>query len=480
MITLQHPAPKWPLHLLVRVTLADGNDIGSGMPAETASKPIHDQHVLVMGLGRFGGGLGVTQYLLEQGAGVLISDRGSPQDLAKPLGTLGTHPKLNIVLGEHDPALLDGMDTLVVNPAVPTPWKHPFIIAARERGIRVTTEIEIAYHLLDPKQVIAITGSAGKSTTSAMTHHALQHAGKDSVLGGNIGGSLLRRLGEIGPETAVVLELSSAMLYWLWGEHQTSPPPPPAIACITSYSPNHIDWHHSEQHYKHAKRLLAGVLQPGGRLVLPESLERWGTLSKAQIQIVRERDGVEQCMVPGRHNAFNAACALACAAAFEPRLDRALLETGVRSFPGLPHRLHRAYERNGVVYVDDSKSTTPGATMLAIDAMATLARTDQIHLILGGYNKGSDLTPVANLATRLAGLYAIGSTADAICNAAQGNGHHCTTLDRAMTMIQQRTKPGDIVLLSPGCASWDQFTNYEQRGRRFVELARNHTSEHAC
>ncbi len=438
------------------------------------------RHALVMGLGRFGGGLGVTRYLLDQGWRVTLNDQAEESDLREPLDRLGQHPHQSLALGGHDPALLKGVDLLVVNPAVSVPWSNPFIQAADQAKIEITTEIEIAFRLLNPPQIIAITGSAGKSTTSAMTHAALVHAGFNAHLGGNIGGSLLERIDSVGPSDPVVLELSSAMLYWLWGEHRDQPPHAPAVACVTSYSPNHIDWHGSESHYKQSKQRLPKILTGDSTLVLPKQLAGWAPESAAHITICAETDAIPGCSVMGAHNASNAALALACANALRSTADQSRLLEGITRFPGLPHRLHRCHEDAGVVYIDDSKSTTPQATTLAVDAICTRVEPCRIHLIAGGYDKGADLQPIAEMAPKLAGLYAIGATAQALCAQSSSGAILCGTLQAAMQRVSERLTPGEFVLLSPGCASWDQFTNYEERGKRFYELARTRRQESAC
>ncbi len=437
-------------------------------PAMDQSYSFNDTNVLVMGLGRFGGGLGVTRFLLHEGARVILNDRSTADELATPLKELGDHPNLTLALGHHDPSVLDHVDVLVVNPAVPRPWDNAFINAAAARGIQITTEIEIAYRRLNPDRIIAITGSAGKSTTSAMTHHALSTLGFPSVLGGNIGGSLLDQLDTITPDTTIVLELSSAMLYWLWGRSSTEQPTHPAVSCVTSYNPNHLDWHADEAHYLASKKL---ILTPDRDSVLPELLHAW---ANANTRILVGNDAIEGCAVPGHHNAMNAAFAIACIRAMHPHIAESDLLPAVRTFTGLPHRLHRSFEHQGVVYFDDSKSTTPQATLLAIKALETIAPRDRIHLIAGGYDKGSDLTPIAKLAPELAGLYCVGTTAQTIVAASSSNAINCHTLDHAMHQIHTRTQERHLVLLSPGCASWDQFENYEQRGQRFVELAKAH------
>lgn len=438
------------------------------------------RHALVMGLGRFGGGRGITQYLLKHGWNVTLNDKASQQQLAEQLSQIGDHERLHLALGEHDPESLHDVDFLVVNPAVPTPWQHRFIQAAYEAEIAVTTEIEIAYRLVDPSRIIAITGSAGKSTTSVMAHAGLIHAGYNAQLGGNIGGSLLDHVGSITSGDPVILELSSAMLYWLWGEHRSSPPPPPKVACITSYSPNHIDWHHDESHYRQSKQLLARILPSESQLVIPDTLSDWTQLTSAATRVVKPLEAIESCMVLGAHNAMNAAMALACTTALEPGANTQLLLEGIRSFEGLPHRLHCCLERSGVLFIDDSKSTTPQATTLAVEAASTRVDLARIHLIAGGYDKGSDLSPIADLAPNLAGLYTIGTTGQSIFDLASKRAYHCETIERAMSQIFSRISHGDVVLLSPGCASWDQFTNYESRGLRFKELAMNYQFGATC
>jgi len=425
----------------------------------------HGQHVYVMGLGRFGGGIGVTRYLVEQGATVLVGDMGDVnglEDSIKQLQDLIDDGSVRISLGNHQASDLDGIGSLVVNPAVPRPWENQFISLARSRGITVTTEIEIAYRMLDPSNVIAVTGSAGKSTTCAMIHHVLQSMGYGSVLGGNIGGSLLADLEVIENGAVVVLELSSAMLYWL-GESGVLNVSPPKVGCVNNCVANHLDWHGSVGHYTQSKQILARIAK---NLVLGESVSDWGTGDQC---VVSEDHWVQGCSVPGKHNGLNAAMAARAVQAMTGG-ELETIEDVVRSFEGLPHRLQLVHKCDGVLFYNDSKCTVPDATVLAVEALLPRSR---IHLIAGGYDKGSDLSPISQMSAGLAGLYAVGSTGASIAEAADANAFACGDLDRAMGMIRSRLADGDVVLLSPGCASWDQFTNYEERGDRFIELARS-------
>ncbi len=433
---------------------------------------MNPQRIIVMGLGRFGGGVGITRWLVESGAQVRITDHADADTLSKSIEQLAdliAGHRLEIIHGPHNPSMLDDTDMLIVNPAVAQPWNNPFIQEAKSRGIEITTEIEIAYQQLNPDRIIAITGSAGKSTTSAMIDHILESAGHHSMLAGNIGGSLLERIDEIRNNTIIILELSSAMIYWLWGrEGIDEPPRGPKIACITNYAPNHLDWHGDEAHYRASKRQLLSILANDATAILGDSIADWSTHTHADVRVVD--DAILDCAIPGGHNATNAAMAVHAAMAMTQSVDRDAMIQAVRGFAGLPHRLNRCHEGAGVVFFNDSKSTTPGATMLAVDAVSEQTPRERIHLIVGGSDKGSDLYPIANLAAEIAGLYTIGTTGQLL--AQHVNASYCETLDAAMTRAIKHAKPGDAIVLSPGCASWDQFANYECRGERFVELAK--------
>ena len=436
--------------------------------------------MLVMGLGRFGGGLGVTRYLLDHGYRVTLCDTATPDMLRKPLAELGYHEHLEVRLGPHLPEYLAGVHSIIVNPAVPKPWENQFLQEAIRRGIRLTTEIELAYGLLNPKRVIAITGSAGKSTTSAMAYHILKSQNIPSVLGGNIGGSILNRAELLQDDTTAVLELSSAMIYWLWDRERVSVEAP-AVVCVTSYMPNHIDWHGDEKHYQSMKQRLLDVVPPSSIAILPNELQHWASCTQANIHMIHDEDQVQGCSVPGRHNAMNAAFAVAAVDSLHPcHHGRESYEAAVRGFTGLPHRLNLCVSKPGIDFYNDSKSTTPEATCMAVSALESRVPKNKVHLIVGGYDKGVALTAIALLGQDLAGMYAIGSTSNNIVSQNPDYVTDCRTLENAMDVISSRIQPGDVVLLSPGCASWDQFSNYEERGERFIELAKNFNRAMPC
>ncbi|MGV6814795.1 MAG: UDP-N-acetylmuramoyl-L-alanine--D-glutamate ligase [Phycisphaerales bacterium] len=446
----------------------------------------NNKRVVVMGLGRFGGGVGVTRALVEAGASVLVTDTSSSDALSQSieqLNNLESTGRIVYRFGPHDPAYLDDADVLIANPAVPTPWKNPFLCEARSRGITITTEIELAYRRTPPSNIIAVTGSAGKSTTSAMIHHGLLQLGYEAKLVGNIGGSALETINSTSSpdQTIFVMELSSAMLYWLWGAPTNSNPlPRPAVACVTNCLPNHLDWHGTFEHYQASKKLLINDAPETTSIVIGESIATWAPTAHNRVQIILADDVTAECQLPGIHNAFNAtlaAGAIRCFFSDQLVPEQLGIEHAVGSFPGLPHRLHLCHRANGVVFYNDSKSTVPQATVLAIEAISEQTPPGHIHLICGGYDKGSDLSPIANIAHNFGSVHTIGQVGQDLAD--QCRGHYALDLDHAIKSAIDLAQPGDAVLLSPGCASWDQFTNYEERGNAFSALVHQYTKADA-
>ncbi|MHC5023508.1 MAG: Mur ligase family protein [Planctomycetota bacterium] len=431
---------------------------------------LHGRRVTVMGLGRFGGGAGVTRWLARQGATVLVTDLLPPDQLgesSRQITDLVETGRVERCLGEHREADFTDCDLVVANPAVPRPWENEYLALARSRGIPVTTEIRLLVERLSRARVIGVTGTAGKSTTAAMIHHVLRGTGRLAHLGGNIGGSLLGDLDRIRPDDLVVLELSSAMLYWLgagvgWDD---APGFSPHVAVLTNVQPNHLDWHGTMEHYEQSKQNIFRYQQPGD-LAITSADASWRKPVPLRL--------------PGQHNQENARLAIeavVAAAGLEP--DVAARTLG--DFAGLPHRLRLVASAGGQRFFDDSKATTPEATVLAVTSFDDPGR---VHLVAGGYDKEIDLGAIAELRPRLAGLYTIGATGPDLAAAAlrreqhrPGAGEaggpdahveHCERLETAVHRAISRMGPRDILLLSPGCASWDQFDNFEQRGDEFA------------
>ena len=430
-------------------------------------RDLQGKRITVMGLGSFGGGAGVTRWLVSQGATCLVTDMKSQDDLkesVEEIRDLVDRGSVSLRLGKHDMSDFTDCDAVVANPAVPKPWDNAYLNAAKARGVTILTEIGLLLDRLpDRSRTIAITGSAGKSTTTSLVHHALKHCGKSVALGGNIGGSLLNDIGgAITEETFVVLELSSAMLHW-------NPQWSPHVAAVTNISENHIDWHGDFDHYHASKRKILDSQSSGDIAVLGSGVGVWPVRDGVRKIVIEASDGLDGLMIPGSHNAWNAAMALKVVKSACPELNDDAIIRAMRTFGGLPHRLEFVGERRGVKCYNDSKSTTPESTMIAVKSF----ESSKVHLIAGGYDKKADLSSIGRLSSTLAGLYTVGQTGPKIASAAKAAGgrvEECETVPNAITRIFMNAKPGDIMLLSPACASWGQFKNYEERGDLFREL----------
>jgi UDP-N-acetylmuramoylalanine--D-glutamate ligase len=419
-----------------------------------------------MGLGRHGGGAAAARYLAEQGARVAVTDLADATALAEPVAGLSDAGIEEFHLGGHREADFRSADYVVVNPAVKP--DNRWIELARQSGATITSEIELFLNAC-PAPVIGVTGTSGKSTTAAMTAAILSANPLRRVwLGGNIGVSLLPDLDRIGPDDRVVLELSSFQLFWLSEKTRW-----PSIAIVTNLSPNHLDWHGTMQHYVEAKKRLTGHVDSDGIVVFDEAdpnMQTWMGLSAGRFMPPLIDDQIPSLVVPGQHNRRNAG--FAAAAALAAGADLEALRRGLADFAGLPHRLTTVAVVAGRIFINDSKSTTPAATLAALDAVR-----QPIWLLLGGADKGIDLRPlVAAVGQRVSGAAlfgAVGDALDSLLNAvAPQLPRVCTdTLDEALAWCWARSRPGDAILLSPACSSLDQFRDFTERGGRFADWA---------
>ncbi len=450
---------------------------------------LRGKHVTVMGLGRFGGGVGVTRWLVEQQARVLVTDLADASRLESSLRQIADLP-VTLRIGEHREADFRQADLLVVNPAVPE--SSAFLQAARQAGVPITTEINLFLERC-PATCVGITGSVGKSTVTAMIGHILERGepGRRTWVGGNLGRSLLDALPQIGAADRVVLELSSFQLErtvrLAWSPH---------VAVLTNATPNHLDWHGTFEAYVRAKLNIVryqdanrdAVILGSQAIDLPEvraalngrtrNAWRYGLsdgvpLAEPLGRTVSEngdawRWPALQLQTPGRHNRENAAAALAASAALG--IDPQAALAALAEFSGLPHRLQRVGRRDGVTYYNDSKSSTPEAAITAMNAIET-----PLLVILGGYDKHIDLSGAAQLAASRARFAAcLGQTGPRLVEQvkrAGGDAELFASLEEAVAACRQRARCGDTILLSPACASWDMFADYRARGEAFVRLA---------
>ena len=447
--------------------------------------PLRNQRVTVMGLGKFDGGVGVTRWLATQGARVIATDLAPADKLESAVSQLSDLPVI-LRLGGHEERDFRDTDLVVVNPAVPPTSR--FLQLALRTGVPVTTEINLFVERC-PAKCIGVTGSVGKSTITAMIGHLLTHGQtrRRVWVGGNIGRSLLGALPEMGAEDLVVLELSSFQLERTplirWSPH---------IAVISNVTPNHLDWHGDFDAYLSAKLNLTSYLKPGrDHLVIEDTRVLRDALAERNSDLHRvwryRSEGTTPAAicpgatppalswpalrlgVPGSHNRLNAAAALTVGHLLGIDPDGACAV--LASFEALPHRLQRVAVRDEVTYYNDSKSTTPEAAITAMRAI-----DGPLLIILGGYDKGIDLTPAAReAASRAKYVACIGKTGAQIAEmvrAAGGQAEIHKDLEAGVAACRALATSGDSVLLSPACASWDQFVDYRARGDAFAQFVR--------
>ena len=429
-----------------------------------------NRRVVVMGLGRFGGGVGVAEWLARQGARVLVTDQADAALLRDSIARLDG---LGVAFhcGGHDAADLDQAELLVVSPAVDK-RKSPFVAEARKRRIPISSEMNLFLERCRG-HLVGVTGTVGKSTTCAMLDAILRLAAQRGELGrgqarfgGNIGRSLLSELEEISSDDWVVLELSSFQLEDMAALEQSPP-----VAVITNITPRHLDRHGTFDDYQTCKLNLCRFQQAGDRVVLgsadPLLLDAVTAITDrtgARL-VLADEDGELSLQVLGQHNRHNAAVAARVAALLG--VSRATVVEALAGFPGLPHRLQRVREVGGVTYYNDSKATSPEAVVAALECFE-----QPVVLIVGGQERGNSWQPVSALrAERIKHALCIGETGRALADALTGVA--VPTLAEAVAEARRLAEPSDVVLLAPGCPSYDQFVNYEARGEAFMRLVRD-------
>jgi UDP-N-acetylmuramoylalanine--D-glutamate ligase len=372
--------------------------------------------------------------------------------------------------GHDGVAELEHARVVVKSPGVPK--EAPVIAAARERGVTVLGELELAWRLL-PNQFVAVTGTNGKTTTVELIGHIHREAGLPVVVAGNVGTALSSLVGHVDAATIVVCEASSFQL-------EDTVAFGPEAAVLLNLDPDHLDRHGTFAEYEAAKlRIfvnqgnddiavapfglgvedLGGCARqvpfgPGGELDDRARYLWWDEQPLIAHGEIRLR---------GAHNRANAAAAAAVCLA--RGVDPGAVVAGLRTFAGVEHRLEDVATHDGVLFVNDSKATNVGATLVALAAL----EPQPVHLILGGQGKGQDFTALGDAARACAGVYLIGEDGPAI-GAQIGLGEPCVTLAAAVAAARAAARPGDVVLLSPACASFDQFADFEARGRAFKEI----------
>jgi UDP-N-acetylmuramoylalanine--D-glutamate ligase len=449
--------------------------------------------VLVVGLAR--SGVAAALALRARGETVIGVDAAAGAGAERL-----EHAGVELHLRAHGLSLLDRVNSVIKSPGIPA--QAPLIAAAVKRGLPVLGELELAWRLL-PNEFIAVTGTNGKTTTVELIGHIHREAGVASAVAGNVGIPASSLVGAVGAEAIVICEASSFQL-------EDTLDFAPEAAVLLNLAEDHLDRHATMAAYLAAKLQIFARQSGEDVAVLPTSFsigeegsETGGSAEWLRARRVsfgaqpgstlQARDGelwwegaplVDASELPlrGEHNVENAMAAAAVCLA--RGIDRGAVRAGLLSFRGVPHRLEEVARRAGVLYVNDSKATNVASTIVALGAFAhgpaeTRTREPRpsskpIHLILGGQGKGQDFSPLREPVQRsCAGVYLIGEDGSAIAQALSGVEARlrvCEELERAVGEAAREAGPDQVVLLSPACASFDQFDDFEARGDRFREL----------
>jgi len=443
-----------------------------------------NKRVLVVGLGK--SGIASAFFVKNRGARVTVSDTKTPDELKAEIPRL-LDEGIVVETGGHGDRTFQNQDLIIVSPGVPL--DAPPLVQARALGEKIIGEIELAAQFF-PGTIVAITGSNGKTTTTALAGEVVKNGGFPTVVGGNIGTPAISLVEEATADTIAVLEVSSFQL-------ETIETFRPHIAVVLNVTPDHLDRHRTFNAYADAKArifenqqsrdfavlnaddptCIAMASRTRGQVVWfsrKKEIERGAYVRDGRV-LFRDFNGQREIMLvseiplKGAHNVENvlAAVCVGVLSDVEPRR----ISKAVREFRAVEHRLEHVASINGVEYYNDSKATNVDATIKALESFPA-----NIHLILGGKDKGSDYSVLNDLLRqRVKRVYTIGAAANKIESQIKGAAEivHADTLENAIRQASDAAQPGDIVLLAPACASFDQFRNYEHRGKAFKEVVRS-------
>lgn len=447
-------------------------------------------NVTVLGLGLFAGGVASARFFAEGGHKVTVTDLRDASTLKASIDALDDLD-IQYVLGSHRDVDITDADLVVVGPGVKE--NSPFLQLARDAEVAVTTEINLVFELCRAP-IIGITGSNGKTTTTSLLGDILRDFDPRSTVGGNIGKSVLNSIEQVPRESVVALELSSFQLQRLRWIGRS-----PHVSVVTNLTPNHLDWHGSFEEYTDAKFQILRDQLPEDFAVLnadDREVASWAARSNGQVvwygtesstrsgvfvreeTIIYRMHGREQTIckvgdiqIPGPHNVANTMAAIA--AALIVGVPTSIIKNAITRFKGVPHRLEAVRTLDGVRYYNDSACTTPESCRTALEAFQV-----PIVLIAGGYDKGAAFTELAQeMVRRTKAVVLIGDTATAIEESIRNQQSEpmpgilpCESLEDAVSQSRKRAIDGDVILLSPACASYDMFDNFESRGEVFKAL----------
>ncbi len=436
---------------------------------------------LVVGLGK--SGVSAAEALLRHGAEVSVYDKKTQEEMEAPLVNYLKAQNVTCYLGV-DPLELERYDAIVVSPGVPL--ELPFLQKAQTLNVEIIGELELAYRL-GKGNYIAITGTNGKTTTTTLVGEILKNAGRKTAVVGNIGVAVTSTALTAEEDSWLVTECSSFQL-------ETTETFHPVICALLNITPDHLDRHKTLENYAKAKAKIfknqtkddyfvvnyddpmscelmhecQSVVVPFSRNVVLDRgvfVQNNRIIVKEQAENTIDICGVEELAIPGMHNLENALAA--CGIAYFCGISKEIIAKTLREFQGVEHRLEFCGEVGGVRFVNDSKGTNPDASIKAIEAMK-----GNVILIAGGYDKNSKFEEfISAFNGKVKALVLLGATAPKIRETAEMLGYHAIFDEKDMGECVKKSfslsAPGDTVLLSPACASWDMYSSYEQRGRHF-------------
>jgi UDP-N-acetylmuramoylalanine--D-glutamate ligase len=411
---------------------------------------------VVVGLGR--SGVALARFLRNRGDTVAVCDSKSADRLSDQLARLPTG--VETVLGGYDETVLRGTDEVYASPGVP--WDAPLLKAARLKGIPVGSEIDLFFRHC-PAPIVGITGTNGKTTTTALTGAVLARGTRPVLVGGNIGDTVLDRLSEVTPEHWVVLELSSFQL-------EAAERPKPRIGVVLNLTPDHLDRHHSFEAYAAAKARLLRFQDPGDDAVLNGRDAACRTLAEQTRATVTwfDREPDPPIGIPGTHNLMNAKAAAAVGRLAGIPVEE--VHAATANFKGVEHRLELVGEWGGVRWYNDSKATNPDAAIVGLESFTGRP----VVLIAGGYGDFEVGEWLASIRANARAVVLIGESAELLERELAGmpNVVRARDLGHAVELAATLAEPGGVVLLSPGYKSFDWFSSFEDRGRRFKDSVR--------
>jgi UDP-N-acetylmuramoylalanine--D-glutamate ligase len=408
---------------------------------------------LVVGAAR--SGVALANHLTGRGERVRLTDRRPESELAETIAQLPRGVELRV--GGYDDSVLEGIEAVYASPGVP--WDSDLLRRARERGIPVSSEIDLFLRLC-PGTVVGITGTNGKTTTTALSGTVLSAGDRPVIVGGNIGETVLDRLGEITPRHWVVLELSSFQLESVQEPHLH-------VGVVLNITPDHLDRHGTFERYVDLKARAIEFAGSDDFAVLngrDDVTRRLAGRTKAHVVWFDQHRPLPPMPLPGRHNMENALAAAAVGRI--AGLSDDAIDAAIRSFKGVEHRLELVGEWNGVRWYNDSKATNPDAGRVALAAFPNTP----VVLIAGGYGSGFELGDwLADVLANAEAVVLIGASAGTLAEALHNHRKvvRAANLDEAVETAGRLARPGGVVLLSPAYKSFDMFKDFEDRGRRF-------------